>query len=310
MELRHLRYFVTAAEEGSISRAAARLNISQPAVSRQLRDLEEELGVTLFTRTAQGLTVTESGETALIHARDLLRRANTMTATLKRATTKVRKTLHVGFIPTALPGFLADGMRRFNERHAKTCVQIREMSPRRQEEALRAGELDLALLGMACPAIKREFATAPILKAALSLVLPSHHLLALRKSIDLAELEGESFVSLHERLFPGRPQMMADLSEKAGFAIDVGVKADGLSEALGMIAGGAGVAVLPADVDRLPHPGVVFVKMRKPKIYLTSSAAWRKDSAETAVTELVGYLKDAAKHRRSCFERGSIWQQV
>ena len=295
MELRHLRYFVTAAEEGSISRAAARLNISQPAVSRQLRDLEEELGVKLFTRESQGLSVTEDGETALTHARDLLRRANAMTATFKGRRAKPRKTLHVGYIPTALPGFLADGMRRFNAEHPKICVQIREMSPRAQESALDKGEIDLALLGTACPEVKRRIDTANILKATLCIVLPEHHLLALRKSIDPSELEGEAFVSLHERNFPGRPQLIAELGGKAGFAIDVSVKANGLSEALGMVAGGAGVAVLPADVDRLPHPGVVFVKMRKPRINLTSSAAWRKEDAGSEIEELVRYLEEAGR---------------
>lgn len=75
MELRHLRYFVMAAAEQSISRAAARLNISQPGVSRQIRDLEEELGVTLFDRASHGLTLTEPGQTALSHAQEILRRA-------------------------------------------------------------------------------------------------------------------------------------------------------------------------------------------------------------------------------------------
>jgi LysR family transcriptional regulator, benzoate and cis,cis-muconate-responsive activator of ben and cat genes len=297
MELRHLRYFVTAAEEGSISRAAARLNISQPAVSRQLRDLEEEFGVRLFDREPSGLRLTESGETALTHARDLLRRALAMTNTLQQSGRKVRKSLRVGFIPTALPGFLADGLRRFNAEHDQTCVQIREMNPRDQEAALRAGELDLALLGTACPEVKREFATAPILKSPLSVVLPDHHLLALRKSVDLIELAGESFVSLHERHFPGRPEMMADLGERIGTALEVGVKAAGLSEALGMVAGGAGVAVLPADVDHLPHPGVVFVKMRSPRVQLTASAAWRKHDPDPEVVKLVALLKESARQK-------------
>ncbi len=294
MELRHLKYFVTAAEEGSVSRAAARLNISQPAVSRQLRDLEEELGVRLFDRGSQGMRVTESGETALTHAKDLLRRANVMVSAMKRLSDKPRKALRVGFIPTALPGFLAEGMRRFNERQSGVCLQIREMSPRQQEAALRAGEIDLALIGTVCPELKKEFAATAIHRTPLSIVLPDHHVLALRKSIDLTELADEPFVSLNERHFPGRPQLVRELSERAGFALDVRVKADGLSEALGMVAGGAGVAVLPADVDRLPHSGVVFVKMRKPRMHLTFFAAWRKDENESDVSELVGLLKEAA----------------
>lgn len=185
-------------------------------------------------------------------------------------------------------------MRRFNAEHCQTCVQIRKMSPRDQETALEKGDIDLALLGTACPEVKRRFNTKNILKAPLCIVLPNNHLLALRKSIDLVELEGESFVSLHERNFPGRPQLIADLSEKAGFAMEISVKANGLSEALGMVAGGAGVAVLPSDLDRLPHLGVVFVKMRKTRVVLTSSAAWRKD-ADPELDDLVEYLTEAGR---------------
>lgn len=281
-----------------MSRAAARLNVSQPAVSRQLRDLEEELGTRLLRREPQGVTVTESGATAVSHAKDLLRRANALVESVRRASERGRKTLQVGFIPTALSGFLAEGMRRFNERHADVCVQIREMSPRQQEVALREEEIDLALLGSVSSEARREFATAPILKAAMSVVLPDHHLFALRKSIDLIELADERFVSLHERHFPGRPELMSDLGERAGFAIEVGVKADGLSEALGMIAGGAGVAVLPEDVEGLPHPGVVFVKMRSPRLQLTSSAAWRRSNSAAEVEELVLLLQETAKGNR------------
>ena len=295
MELRHLRYFVTCAEEGSINRATERLNISQPAVSRQLRDLEEELGVKLFIRKAQGLKLTDDGETALIYARDLLRRSNAMMETFKRRGENTRKTIQVGYIPTALSGFLAQGLRRFHEEHAGVKVHIREMNPRAQEVALTDGEIDLALLGTASGPLKNRFGTAHILKTPLSIVLPNNHLLTLRKSINLVELEGESFVSLHERNFPRRPQLIADLSEKAGFAIEVDVKANGLSEALGLVAAGTGIAVLPADVDRMPHPGVVFVKMNKPRVYLTSSAVWRKDKMEEDIKELVRYLQLAAQ---------------
>ncbi len=291
MELRHLRYFVTTAEEGGVSRAAERLHVSQPAVSRQLRDLEAELGARLFVREAQGMKVTEAGEIALLHAKEILRREKAMVAALRNASGKGRRTLRVGYIPTALPGFLAEGMRRFGGRRSDVCIQIREMNPGLQESALRAGEIDLALLGTPSPEQKREFQTVPILKSALSVVLPEGHLLSLRKSIDLSELAGESFVSLHERHFPGRPRLIADLGRRAGFVIEVGYKADGLSEALGMVAGGAGVAVLPEDVNRLPHHGVVFVRMRSPRVILTSSAVWRNDEGEPAVPELVEVLR-------------------
>ena len=296
MELRHLRYFVMAAEERNISRAAARLNISQPAVSRQIRDLEQELGIALFERESSGLHLTEAGQTALLHAQDLLRRARPtdLATAMEVFKQPSKRALRVGFIATALPGFLTASLRTFNRSHHGVCTQIRELSPLQQEQALRAGEIDIALLGTPCPELKKEFRTEVILKTPMAIVLPDDHLLALRKSIDLAELADEPFVSLHEKHFPGRPALLADLCERAGFTAKVRLKAAGLQELLGLVGGGAGVGVLPEDVHQLPHPGVVFVKMRKPRLNLTSSAVWRQDQESTDLLELIALLKSSA----------------
>ncbi len=180
MELRHLRYFVMAAEERNICRAAARLNISQPAVSRQIRDLEEELGLALFERSSSGLRLTAAGETALAHAQDLLRRSGDLEAAMGAFKGAAERTLNVGFIATALSGFLAAALRTFNQRHGEVGVQIREMSPQEQEKALRDGEIDVALLGTACPQLAEEFRVEPIQETPLAIVLPDDHLLALR----------------------------------------------------------------------------------------------------------------------------------
>src|SRR6266481_3433085 len=106
MELRHLRYFVTVAEELNVSRASARLRISQPAVSRQLRDLEDELGVALFIREKPGLRLTPAGESFLAHARDVLRRSNEAATEMAafRAPTKAKLT--IGYITPALASLL------------------------------------------------------------------------------------------------------------------------------------------------------------------------------------------------------------
>ena len=294
MELRHLRYFVMAAEERNISRAAARLNISQPAVSRQIRDLEEEFGVALFERETNGLKLTEAGEAALAHAQELLRRAGDLVAAMDAFGRPAKRSLRIGFIATALPGFLAAALREFNHKHDDVCTQITEMSPQEQERALRAGEIDIALLGTAGDSVRSEFETRVILKTPMAIVLPDDHLLALRKSIDLSELSDEPFVSLNERDFPGRPALMADLGARAGFVPDVRLKADGLAELLGLVAGGAGVGVLPADVDQLPHPGVVFVTMRKPRLQLESAAAWSRERETPDLLELIDMLGGAS----------------
>ena len=296
MELRHLRYFVMAAEEENISRAAARLNVSQPAVSRQIKDLEVELGLPLFRRESNGLRLTEAGSAALAHAREILRQSSTMIEAMAAlANRESAVSVKVGFLPTALPGFLAEGMRRFNRTYKNVSVQIYEMTPTVQEKALRNGTIDLALIGELCPNVKRDFHHDTIRRTEMAMVLPDDHPLARRKSVDLSEFGNDTFVTLHEKHFPGRPQMMAGMFSKAGIHPEVTLQANGLSELLGLVGGGAGVAMAPADLVQLPHHGVAFVKMKKPKLTLLFSAAWRKTGDLTGVEALVGLLKGGSQ---------------
>ena len=292
MELRHLRYFVMAAEEGNISRAASRLNVSQPAVSRQIKDLEEELEVSLFKRNASGLSLTEEGSAALAHAREILRQSNTMLEAMQSLSRRGKGlSVKVGFLPTALPGFLAEGMREFNRTYQNACVQIFEMTPIEQEEALQNGEIDLALIGEPCPNVKQNYHVAEIRRTEMAMVVPDDHPQVGRKSVELSEFGEDSFVTLHEKHFPGRPQMMAEMFSRAGINPEVTIHAQGLSELLGLVGGGAGVAMAPADLEQLPHSGVVFITMKKPKLTLLFSAAWRKSGDLAGVEALVDILK-------------------
>jgi DNA-binding transcriptional LysR family regulator len=125
MELRHLRYFVTVAEELNISRASARLRISQPAVSRQLRDLEEELGVQLFRREKTGLKLTSAGETFLAHARDLLRRSGDAVKAMAALKGGAKEKLTVGYIAPVLSGTLTPASRTNTPKSKSTCAKCR-----------------------------------------------------------------------------------------------------------------------------------------------------------------------------------------
>src|SRR4029450_3480500 len=145
MELRHLRYFVTVAEELNISRASARLRISQPAVSRQLRALEEELRVALVIREKHGLKLTPAGQAFLAHARDLLRRSGDAVKQMAAFSKPIKETLTVGYISPVLSGILTPALRRFSQAHEETEVALRELTPGEQVKSLRAGRIDLAL---------------------------------------------------------------------------------------------------------------------------------------------------------------------
>lgn len=288
MELRHLRYFVVTAEEKNVSRASVRLHISQPAVSRQIKDLEEELGVQLFKRLRDGLELTDAGNSALVHAREVLRQAAVMEeamATFRE--TRPQATLAVGYIATALPGGLARALRVFEQRHGHTRIQICEMTPAQQVEALRRDELDVGLLGMPWSAIEGEFATRVIKRVPMAVIVPADHALAARRAVVLADLEEEPFISFHEDQFPGRPELLKRMVRRDPINPKVVAKVRGLSELLGLVAAGRGVALAPADLDQFPHVGVVFVKLTRPRLTLLSSAVW-KEQRETP--ELLSFV--------------------
>jgi LysR family transcriptional regulator, benzoate and cis,cis-muconate-responsive activator of ben and cat genes len=275
MELRHLRYFVMVAEERNVSRAAARLYVTQPAISRQLKDLEAELGVKLFDRTHTGIALTDAGQTLFTHAREILIRSQQAVEEV-RAQAGRTKPLIVGYVPYAPASFLSKLLRTLARRDPEMAVDLQEMQPGEQIEALSKGAIDVALIGEPCTELHDLFEVRTVRLVAVCAVLPDDHALASRKAIDLGELAGSSFVGLSPKQFPGRNDFLRESCRKAGFEPKLRLQANSLSAALGMVASGRGVALMPADIAFLPHPDTVFVKISKPKLTLESTAVWRK----------------------------------
>ena len=279
------------AEEANISRAAARLNVSQPAISRQIRDLEAELGVSLFIREPQGLRLTPAGEMALTQAKAILRGATQLTDSMQAFSNVGRQiTLKVGFIPTALPGLLAEGLKHYNREQSKVCLQIFEMHPGEQIAALRRGEIDLALPGAASSKVKADFFTRSLRTTPLGMVVPTDHPLARRKSVDLADFAKDLFLSLNEERFPGREGMHQRLFKLAKINPSIGIHASGLNEILGLVGSGAGVALVPTDLNRMQSSGVKFLKLRRPTMTFNFSAVWRDSDHRAEVESFVTVL--------------------
>src|SRR6185436_7650292 len=146
MELRHLRYFVAVAEEQNVTRAAARLHVSQPPLSRQIRDLEGELGIALFEHGAKSVRLTEAGRVFLNEARAVLRRADEAVQMAKAVAQGQQGEIHVGFAPSLAVELLPRALRHFQEASPGVRVQLHDMSTREMLRGLREGKLHLALL--------------------------------------------------------------------------------------------------------------------------------------------------------------------
>ena len=260
-------------------------------MSRQIRDLEAEWDVALFLREPQGLRLTPAGEVALPKARDLLRQAGQLQTALQPFSAAGRPVaLHVGFIPTALPGLLAEGLRHFNTVQPDVCIQISEMHPGEQIAALRSGKIDLALPGAAPAKVKAEFFTRSLHTTPLAMVVPRDHRLARRRTVVLSEFAGDTFLSLEETRFPGREKMHQRLFQIAGIQPKVTLHASGLNELLGLIGAGAGVALAPADMKRMQASGVKFLKLTRPTMTFNFAAVWRDSDRRNQIEALVNVL--------------------
>jgi LysR family transcriptional regulator, benzoate and cis,cis-muconate-responsive activator of ben and cat genes len=291
MELRHLRYFVAAAEALNISRAATRLHVSQPAVSRQIHDLERELGVTLFAREKNRLSMTHAGESFLAHARDIVRRSQDAAAHMNSFRNQTVKKLIVGYIAPALSSTLTPALRNFVRKNRDTEVSLKELSPMDQVKALRDGRIDLALLGNPCPELSNEFELVVLRRIPLQAVLPDDHPLAKRESIGLPELKNETFIGFDEACFPGRNATICAACQRAGFTPRFRHPVESLTALLATVAAGKGVTLTPEEVSQLPHPRAVFLQLKPPVPSISSAAAFRKGEKNRALVELLALCK-------------------
>jgi LysR family hca operon transcriptional activator len=200
MELRHLRYFAAVAAHGSFSRAANNLHLTQPALSRQVKDLEEELGVPLFVRGTNAVSLTEAGEIFYEEARDLLARAD---QAIQRVRGQVRsETLRVGYGPSLTSGIMPRAIERFQAEVPRVRLELEDLTPREMGEKVRDGLLDLVIVPDSAEAAIKGFQWTELRRVGLVLVLAKEHPLAKLAKIPPSRLEGLPLHGLGRANFP------------------------------------------------------------------------------------------------------------
>lgn len=209
MELRHLRYFVGVATEENISRAALRLHVSQPALSRQIRDLEDELGFLLLRRSAKSVHLTDAGRAFLPEARAVLQHADAAVQVARAVATGRRGELHVGYAPSPTVRILPPALRRFQAAVPDVRVKLHDCSTEEMLAGLRAGTLHLAFLVRPTRAMLRGLHFAELSRDELRLAVPRGHPLARLRAVPVARAAQEPLVAYSRKDFPEYHETLA-----------------------------------------------------------------------------------------------------
>ncbi|MEP2776645.1 MAG: LysR substrate-binding domain-containing protein [Luteolibacter sp.] len=294
MEFHQLRYFVAAAEELSMSKAAERVHVSQPALSRQIKLLEEEMGLLLFDRIKQRIHLTEAGKFFLLKAKQLLCDSESAMQQAQEKFGGARRTLRLGFLSPFLDDLIAPVVREFQQRHQGSKVSLFDLSPRAQLDRLAAHELDACILANLEDADMAKFSVKRLSRHRFVAVLPEGHRLAGRKSLKLAELAGDDWISLSNALFPKRREFLMGECQKAGFEPRITAESDSLPMMLAEVATSGGVALMPGHAAKLPHAGCVPVKLSSPAIHLDLLLVREKAAPSREFETLMSLISERA----------------
>ena len=293
--LPQLRSFLIVIEEGSLNRAATRLRVSQPTLSRQMQALEHEIGGRLLERTSIGVKPTDVAHALAARMRGIIEEFDGAIAEARKMARGERAQLRIGFLGSAAQGFLNPALATLRKKHPEVKVKLLDLSPGEQIAALQAGEIDLALIGQEGSLAARDFYTKKLATLPVLAVLPADHPLASHKTVRLKELKGEQFIGAPEDQMPGRDRWITQLCRRAGFRPNFMQVADSLSRMLSLVAGDGAVTLVPAYMRELPAAGVVMVPVADAGATWDFLVVWQRGRTAGPVAVLLEALSAAVE---------------
>ena len=289
MELRHFEYFVAVAEELSFTRAAQRLSMAQSPISEQIRKLERELGVTLFTRTTRSVELTPAGRIFYDRAKTVLAGAQNAANSARLAGQGRLGRLALGFGGSATYELMPQLLRAYKQRYPNVVLEVRSdlLTPVQV-----AGLLDDSIsVGLLRPPVGADTLVVEVIREEpLVALLPVTHRLASRVDLDLAELRDEDFIS-----YPSSPPASVFLAVQAacqqvGFAPRIHQEVADTASLVALVAAGLGVALAPASIRHMRIPGAIHRPLRRPATTVSLALAYKAGPVSPVVR---GYLETA-----------------
>lgn len=292
LELRHLRAFVAVAEERHFGRAAERLHVAQPPLSRQIGRLEELLGTELFDRRSRPIRLTAAGAAFFEEAQLTLDQARRAVERARRAGRGEVGRLSIGALPSAYNGIVPSVVRTFRDSFPDVSLELFTLTPSDQADALQMGRLDIGFAGFARRLAEGQgLEVEPLLDEPMVAIVPAHHPLAGQKEVSLEELAGEPRIAMSRTVAPMLADEQAAMFREHDLAPTVVHEASDIQGLLGLVAAGVGVALHLDSFKNLGRRGVTFVPLQDSAATVTLCLLWRKDDDR----ELVRAFVDATR---------------
>lgn len=293
MELRHLRYFVTVAEELHFGRAAERLAIAQPPLSQQIKALEEEIGVPLLSRTKRKVELTAAGKAFLAEARKILVHTDQAKRAALRASRGEVGQLEVGFVSSAVYGKVPSIFHQMRTRYPDIALVLQDLTSEEQVAAMKAHRLDVGLVRPPVPDAE-SLVMQIVWREPLVVALPNTHRLARLSRIPLEELAEEHFLMVPRHFGPGFYDLVIRSCAQAGFSPKVVQEARTAQTIVSLIAGGMGVSLVAASLQNFRRTGVVYRSINPPVPTTDLAVMWRPDDDSPALQSFLEVIWQVA----------------
>jgi DNA-binding transcriptional LysR family regulator len=288
MELRHLRYFTAVVECKGYREASRRLHVAQPSISQAVSDLEDELGLKLFSRTGRNARLRPEGEIFYADAVRILQQAETAILTAKRAAQGQVGRLSIGFIGSATLSFLPDLVRRYKLEYPDVKLALHDLYPVELDKACDRGEIDIAITRTLSLERSKNRQSRVLLRDPLVAALPRSRKLK-SKTIRLADLANEPFILFHRQGAPGVFDTIVGACRSQGFSPRVENEPNSMQTILSLVEAEEGVAIVPASTSNLRSNGVQFVRLA-PDLYLDLIVAWQLGEPSVVLRTFLDFL--------------------
>ena len=291
MELRHLRYFVAVAEAENVSRAALQLRVSQPGISRQIRDLEEEIGFPLFERSAKSVRLTAAGKVFLAEAREVLRHAEAAVKKARDVAHNGSGEIHVGYAPSLTVQILPQVLRKFQEQFPHVRVALHDLSSEEMLLGLGAKKLQVALTVHPPAKMLRELSYFELARYAMVVAAAPNHPLAKLNAVTLQQVAPEPLIGLSRKDYPEYHVETKKLFAAIGLKPIFAEEHEGGTSIIAAVEAGRGIALVPSSLACLVGARVNLLPLKPALPPIRVGAVWLKENESDLVKRFIAAAK-------------------